>query len=98
MTAAIQANTTFQITPSISCPAEPIGLVEYRLSQLCVSSAFGKSRAARKQRMNRTTNVGVKPQPSGTMSTGPFHTVSVMALALAMAVLLRGAPPAGKQE
>jgi hypothetical protein len=28
ITAAVQANTIFQITPSISCPAEPIGLVE----------------------------------------------------------------------
>src|SRR5215475_12501041 len=67
ITAAIQANTTFQMTPSINCPTDPIGLVEYKLSQLCVSSALGKSSAARKQRTNRTTNVAVRPQPNGTI-------------------------------
>src|SRR5215475_7595652 len=64
MTAAIQANTTFQMTPSINCPTDPVGLV---VSQLCVSSALGKSSAARKQRTNRTTNVAVRPQPNGTI-------------------------------
>src|SRR5262245_7610667 len=67
ITAAIQANTTFQMTPSINCPTDPIGLVEYKLSQLCVSSALGNSSAARKQRTNRTTNVAVRPQPNGTI-------------------------------
>jgi len=46
MTAAIQANTTFQMTPSMNCPTDPIGLAEYKLSQfsprelgLCSSAA-----------------------------------------------------------
>src|SRR5262249_57956255 len=78
----------FQMTPSINCPTDPIGLVEYKLSRLCVSSALGKSSAARKQRTNRTTNVAVRPQPNGTIWTGPVHAVSVITFALAIVVLL----------
>jgi hypothetical protein len=71
MIAAIQANTTFQITPSKSCATDPIGAVENRPSQLCAREAVGKSNAAKKQRMNKRTNVAERLQASGTIRTGP---------------------------